>query len=587
MVIAGATALAMAGCGLGAGAGTSDVTMSVTRDFGTAPIGQVVAHRVPGSETVMRMLERHFRVNTRYGGGFVQSIDGLAGTSPRVDWFYYVNGVEAPHGAATTAVNKGDRIWWDLHDWTLTDSIPAVVGSFPEPFLHGVGGKRLPVTVECAAEASAGCKQVSNELGKLGVPFASQAIGGGSGTDSLSVEVGTWHELAPEVVAELIDQGPAASGVYARFTGGGASLELLDPGGQVVRRLGAGAGLVAATAQGGAPPTWVITGTDGARSGVRRAGVDSVGAEEPFRPGRPGSGSAFRSSEALGMTYRRRASPLHATRAGVGSAYCLALALGALLLSAPVMLVAVALTVLAAGAAAGVGRQMARAAVFAAVLGVAVALVNALVDRNGLTVIVRLGDLPILGHTDITLEATVYGAILGLRAAVLVLCGALYTLAVDPDEVLRLFRRVSFRSALTATLSTRMVPILLRDSHRLAEAQRCRPGPPPSRFQLMRAATAGVLDRALDVAAALEVRGYGAARRPPPARAPWSRHDLAFCASAVAVVGLAIGSRLAGLAPFQAYPSLRAPVGLGEVAVAVGLVVCALLPFADRRGIGG
>jgi energy-coupling factor transport system permease protein len=214
------------------------------------------------------------------------------------------------------------------------------------------------------------------------------------------------------------------------------------------------------------------------------------------------------------MTYRRRASPLHAARAASGCAYCLALAIAALVLSAPVALGAVGVAVLAAGVTAGLGRQLVRASVFALVLGVVVALVNALVTRNGLTVIVRLGNLPILGHTDVTLEATAYGAILGLRAALLVLCGALYTLAVDPDEVLRLFRRVSFRSALTATLGTRMVPILLRDSRRLADAQRCRPGSPPTRIHLMRVATANVLDRALDVAAGLEVRGYGSARRP-------------------------------------------------------------------------
>ena len=105
-----------------------------------------------------------------------------------------------------------------------------------------------------------------------------------------------------------------------------------------------------------------------------------------------------------------------------------------------------------------------------------IVLINALVTREGLTTIVRLGDLPILGVTDVTLEATVYGAILGLRAATLILCGALYSLAVDPDAVLGLMRGISFRSALTASIANRMVPVLLRDSRRLADAQRCRPG---------------------------------------------------------------------------------------------------------------
>lgn len=293
------------------------------------------------------------------------------------------------------------------------------------------------------------------------------------------------------------------------------------------------------------------------------------------------------------MSYRRRASPLHAARAGVGCAYCLALACAALILSAPVALGALAVAIALAGCAAGVGRELRRAALFALPLGVLIAVINALVTRDGLTVIWRLGDLPVLGHTDVTLEATVYGGILGLRAVALVLCAALYTAAVDPDELLRLFRRVSFRSALTATIATRMVPVLIRDSRRLADAQRCRSGGAsrrgaggqPSRVALMRAATSGLLDRALDVAAALEIRGYGAARLPPRARAPYSRHDVAFTASALAVLAVALAARIAGLAPLRAYPTLKAPVSVAELALSGALLACALAPFADRRGI--
>lgn len=285
------------------------------------------------------------------------------------------------------------------------------------------------------------------------------------------------------------------------------------------------------------------------------------------------------------MSYRRRATPLHAAGAAAGCAYCLSLGLAALLLDSPIALAALGLAIFTAGVAAGVGASMRRALVFAVPLAILIALINALVTRNGLTVIVRLGDLPILGQTDVTLEATVYGAVLGLRALALILCGALYTTAVDPDEVLRLFRRVSFRSALTATLATRMVPVLMRDSRRLADAQRCRPGPPPSRFALMRAASAGVLDRALDVAAALEVRGYGAVRTPPRHRRPLTRHDIAFGAAAAAVLGLAIVTRAASLAPFSAYPSLRLPTAATTLTVAVALIAVALAPFLDRRGV--
>jgi Domain of unknown function (DUF4430) len=255
-------ALALAGCGLGAGAGTSDVTLRVTRSFGASTVGRVTARNVPGSETVIRMLERHFRVGLRYGGGFVESINGLSGSSSHLDWFYYVNGIQASVGGASTAVHRGDEIWWDLHDWSATNSVPAVVGSFPEPFLHGSGGKRYPVVVECAGDVSQACRRVSGELESIGVPFASQVIGGSSGTDSLTLVVGTWHDVAPEVVGTVIGQGPRASGVYARFTAGGSALALLNPRGEVVRRLTAGAGLIAATSQNSSLPTWLVTGTD-------------------------------------------------------------------------------------------------------------------------------------------------------------------------------------------------------------------------------------------------------------------------------------------------------------------------------------
>lgn len=272
LAILAATAVTIAGCGigLGAGRGTSDVTVTVTRGFGSTKIASVTKTKVPGSETVMRMLERSFTVRTRYGGGFVESIDGDSGDSSRHDWFYYVNGIEASQGAATTLVYKGDRIWWDLHDWSATDSIPAVVGSFPEPFVHGADGRRYPTTIECASNVSAPCKQVTAELGSAGVPASSQLLGTGSGQDSLNVLVGTWSTLRATIAGSLIDQGPAASGVYARFRGAdGSSLELLDPAGKVVRTLGADAGLIAATSQGGAPPTWLITGTD--LAGVKAA----------------------------------------------------------------------------------------------------------------------------------------------------------------------------------------------------------------------------------------------------------------------------------------------------------------------------
>jgi len=286
------------------------------------------------------------------------------------------------------------------------------------------------------------------------------------------------------------------------------------------------------------------------------------------------------------VTYRRRASPLHAARAVVASAFCVALAGVALSFEHPVLLAAVLVAIGLAGLGAGVGDVVARSLLWGLPFAVLIAVVNALVVRDGLTVIARLGALPPLGQLDVTREAAVYGGILGLRAMVVIACFALHSAAVDPDELLRAFRRLSFRSALTAALATRMVPVLARDARRLRDAQRCRPGRPASRLAIMRAVTAGALDRAVDVAATLEVRGYGGGRRPPRAARAWSRHDLAFGASTVALAALGLAAAVLGWEPFEAYPRTVAPVSAGVLALAGGVLACAGLPFLDRRGVG-
>jgi hypothetical protein len=212
----------------------------------------------------MSLLERNHHVTTRFGGGFVQSIEGLAGGSEGgrpVDWFYYVNGVEAGRGAAATNVNPGDHIWWDHHDWSQTEDVPAVVGSFPEPFLNGIAGKRLPVRVECDEASGRACRTVTERLRDAQVPAAISAIGAGGG-ETLRVLVGRWAAVRREPEIAAIEQGPRTTGVYARMAADGSSLSLLDADGQPVRTLSAGAGLIAATRQGEEAPVWVVTGTD-------------------------------------------------------------------------------------------------------------------------------------------------------------------------------------------------------------------------------------------------------------------------------------------------------------------------------------
>ena len=145
------------------------------------------------------------------------------------------------------------------------------------------------------------------------------------------------------------------------------------------------------------------------------------------------------------------------------------------------MLAVLLAVVVAAAAGARVAGRVLLALAFALPFALVIALINPLVVRDGLTVIARLGTVPVLGQLDVTAEATAYGGVLALRALVVIGCFALHSAAVDPDDLLRAFRRVSFRSALTAALATRLVPVLARDARRLHDAQRCLAGEPAPR----------------------------------------------------------------------------------------------------------
>lgn len=259
---AAVAALALGGCGFGAGPGTKDASIQVTRDFGTQSIGAASEKHVSTSETVMSLLQTHFKVSTRYGGGFVSTIDGHS-NGGHDDWFYYVNGILAPKGAGLTSVHKGDHVWWDLHDWTANNGVPAVVGSFPEPFTNGIGGQEFPTVLDCAANVQKSCDVVASELHSVGIKVGLQGLGTGSGSDSLAIVVGTWKEIQGVIAAELVGAGPKTSGVYAQFVGtNGQAVELDNPKGDVTKTLHGDTGMIAATEQPSLnQPTWLVTGT--------------------------------------------------------------------------------------------------------------------------------------------------------------------------------------------------------------------------------------------------------------------------------------------------------------------------------------
>jgi hypothetical protein len=157
MLLAAAVA---AGCGVGETEGTASVW--ITRDRGSKVL---LVRTVPAGLTAMQALRRVADVKTRYGGRFVQAVNGLEGSlAAGRDWFYFVNGIAADRGAAEYRLHAGDVEWWDYRSWRGSPEVGAVVGAFPEPFLHGYGGRRPPAAISCLARnLEATCRR----LGKI------------------------------------------------------------------------------------------------------------------------------------------------------------------------------------------------------------------------------------------------------------------------------------------------------------------------------------------------------------------------------------------------------------------------------------
>ncbi len=240
----------LAGCGASASTSSDEIRLTVTRDFGAEGVVALLRERVPPAGGLAPIFQRY--PNTRGSRSL------------------FVNGMLPDKPASELVVHGGDRVWLDQHASAIAGEIPAVVGSFPEPFLHGVDGKRLPVRVECDDPRAGACAAVAEKLVSLGVVAGRSIIGRSAADMTVRILVAPWKRLrGREFEANSIDDGPRASGVFARFDASAQRLLVLGADGTVARTLGAGTGLIAATRAKDRQPVWFVTGTDD-------AGVDAA-----------------------------------------------------------------------------------------------------------------------------------------------------------------------------------------------------------------------------------------------------------------------------------------------------------------------
>ena len=199
----------------------------------------------------MRVLDRNAEISTRYGGAFVQSIDGIEGARPRRAPLRLVLLCERALGAGGRGRVLAARRRGDLVGLPRLVGVGAGVGAWSapghSPSPAATKASRHPTAVACPAAA----RPAPWYGGAWARAGAALAPAGRRGRDPRAGRALARGFARTRTAAADRGRGPgrAASTPSSCAAGGGLELVGLDESGDPARRLRRGAGLVAATRQ--------------------------------------------------------------------------------------------------------------------------------------------------------------------------------------------------------------------------------------------------------------------------------------------------------------------------------------------------
>ncbi|MDD2620162.1 MAG: DUF4430 domain-containing protein [Syntrophomonadaceae bacterium] len=246
----------------------SALHLMVTRDFGEQIIfGQRVEYEENAS--LLDILQAHAQVETAYGGSFINGINGLKSSSKssgnRQDWFFYVNGIACDVGVLDYDPQNAGSVWWDYHPWQMGPANSAVIGSSPEPFLHGYRGTVKPTLIMSSpadVKASKLMKETLETLGVSQIAISNLVEEKVKNREGPTIVLGEWNDLKKLRYLNDFNKAYNRNGSGIHFIDQG--LELLDYNGDVVKKLNGSTGVIIASGEGlgDDSPMWLISGTD-------------------------------------------------------------------------------------------------------------------------------------------------------------------------------------------------------------------------------------------------------------------------------------------------------------------------------------
>ena len=252
-------AAAVAGCGLGPGKDEGDVSLTVTRDYGSKVMLQKtdsirrVRHRDPPARPqrghhhpLRRRLHPVDRRARRWPERRAAAATGSS-TSTASSRRSARPSTTPPAATASGGTTATGPPRCACRRWSAPGRSRSCTDS------RGTAGRRSSIAGprrRPAKPPTSVCRRLASRRS-------------GPTADAIEVLVGTWNVVRTNRSAALLADGPDQSGVFARFVGTRRPLlEVLNQQGQPAGSIGKGGGLIAALRPGDGPPTWVVTGTD-------------------------------------------------------------------------------------------------------------------------------------------------------------------------------------------------------------------------------------------------------------------------------------------------------------------------------------
>lgn len=250
--------------------GQPSILLKVTKDCGEEALFEQELNFKEG-ETLCDAMQAVEVLSPKWKGSFTHEIMGIKKDNggiggERKAWFFHVNGLVSDACAPGVELRDGDVIWYDYHAWkSMNSANSALIGCYPEPFVHGFGGEFNPTIIMTLDKNQKQAEALKESMLAMGISKVEiQTLDNSHIQDRVgpTVVLAEWNDIRDFEYIKVLNDAYKKTGLNVRFTDEGVELHQYD--GEKVKTISEKAGVIVATGSGAGDRNalWLVVGTD-------------------------------------------------------------------------------------------------------------------------------------------------------------------------------------------------------------------------------------------------------------------------------------------------------------------------------------